>query len=171
MKVKIIKSEQNSPCRFCPKRTVTGTSCITMLASWAQGNSCGTTKMPKVVFPFWEIQKVRALKPDVLEDAYQQHQKSKYVYLSPSRQDEAICPSLQKAAWQRCNWCRWCGRVDRQKAFHRRTKKGDLADLFVYKFHSQGQLYLLGYTLDDSVQLVYLETIGSHEIFYRDLKR
>jgi mRNA interferase RelE/StbE len=43
--------------------------------------------------------------------------------------------------------------------------------LFVYKFHSQGQLYLLGYTLDDGVQLIYLEAIGSHENFYRDLKR
>ena len=50
-------------------------------------------------------------------------------------------------------------------------KKGDLADLFVYKFHSQGQLYLLGYTLDDAVRLVYLEAIGPHENFYRDLKR
>ena len=49
-------------------------------------------------------------------------------------------------------------------------KKGDLADLFVYKFRSQGQLYLLGYSLDDAVQLVYLEAIGSHENFYRDLK-
>lgn len=50
-------------------------------------------------------------------------------------------------------------------------KKGDLANLLVYKFHSQGQLYLLGYTLDDGVRLVYLEAIGSHENFYRDLKR
>ena len=50
-------------------------------------------------------------------------------------------------------------------------KKGDLADLFVYKFRSQGQLYLLGYTLDEGVQLVYLEAIGPHENFYRDLKR
>ena len=50
-------------------------------------------------------------------------------------------------------------------------KKGDLADLFVYKFRSQGQLYLLGYTVDDSVQLVYLEAIGPHENFYRDLKK
>lgn len=49
-------------------------------------------------------------------------------------------------------------------------KKGDLADLFVYKFRSQGQLYLLGYTLDDAVQLVFLEAIGPHENFYRDLK-
>ncbi|MDO8207325.1 MAG: type II toxin-antitoxin system RelE/ParE family toxin [Gallionella sp.] len=49
-------------------------------------------------------------------------------------------------------------------------KKGDLADLFVHKFRSQGQLYLLGYTLDDAVQLVCLEAIGPHENFYRDFK-
>lgn len=50
-------------------------------------------------------------------------------------------------------------------------KKGDLADLYVFKFRSQGQLYLLGYTLDDEVRLVYLEAVGPHENFYRDLKR
>ncbi len=50
-------------------------------------------------------------------------------------------------------------------------KRGDLADLFVYKFRSQGQLFLLGYTVDDGLRLVYLEVIGSHENFYRDLKR
>lgn len=50
-------------------------------------------------------------------------------------------------------------------------KKGDLADLLVYKFRSQGQLYLLGYSLDDSVRLIYLEAVGPHENFYRDLKR
>ncbi len=50
-------------------------------------------------------------------------------------------------------------------------KKGDLSDLWVHKFKSQGQLYLLGYTLDESVRLVYLEAIGPHENFYRDLKR
>ena len=50
-------------------------------------------------------------------------------------------------------------------------KKGDLAALYVYKFRSNGQLYLLGYTLDNAVQLIYLEAIGSHENFYRDLKR
>lgn len=49
-------------------------------------------------------------------------------------------------------------------------KKGDLAQLLVHKFHSQGQLYLLGYTIDDGVRLIYLEAIGSHENFYRDLK-
>ncbi|WP_019561427.1 type II toxin-antitoxin system RelE/ParE family toxin [Caldimonas manganoxidans] len=50
-------------------------------------------------------------------------------------------------------------------------KKGDLADLFVYKFRSQNQLYLLGYTVDDEVRLIYLEAVGPHENFYRDLKR
>lgn len=50
-------------------------------------------------------------------------------------------------------------------------KKGDLAALWVHKFRSQGQLYLLGYTRDDEVRLVYLEALGPHENFYRDLKR
>ena len=50
-------------------------------------------------------------------------------------------------------------------------KKGDLAQLLVYKFRIQGQLYLLGYTVDDAVRLVYLEAVGPHENFYRDLKR
>ncbi len=49
-------------------------------------------------------------------------------------------------------------------------KKGDLASLYVYKFRSQNQLYLLGYTLDDGLRLVYLQAISSHENFYRDLK-
>lgn len=50
-------------------------------------------------------------------------------------------------------------------------KVGDLAGLYVYKFRSQGQLYLLGYTLEEQVRLIYLESLGSHENFYRDLKR
>ena len=50
-------------------------------------------------------------------------------------------------------------------------KKGDLSDLWVYKFRCLGQLYLLGYTRDDGIQLVYLEAVGPHENFYRDLKR
>lgn len=49
-------------------------------------------------------------------------------------------------------------------------KKGDLARLYVHKFRSQGQLYLLGYSLDDSVRLIYLEAVGPHENFYRNLK-
>jgi mRNA-degrading endonuclease RelE of RelBE toxin-antitoxin system len=50
-------------------------------------------------------------------------------------------------------------------------KRGDLAALWVYKFRSQGQLYLLGYSRDDGLCLVYLEAVGPHENFYRDLKR
>jgi len=50
-------------------------------------------------------------------------------------------------------------------------KKGDLARLWVYKFRSQGQLYLLGYTLEEEMHLIYLEAVGPHENFYRDLKR
>ena len=50
-------------------------------------------------------------------------------------------------------------------------KKGDLAQLWVHKFRSNGQLYLLGYTREDTVQLVYLEALGPHENFYRDMKR
>ena len=49
-------------------------------------------------------------------------------------------------------------------------KKGDLAALYVYKFRSQGQLYLLGYTIGEELKLVYLEAVGPHENFYRDLK-
>ena len=50
-------------------------------------------------------------------------------------------------------------------------KKGDLAELHVFKFHSGGQMYLLGYTLDEEVRLIYLEAVGPHENFYRDLKQ
>ena len=50
-------------------------------------------------------------------------------------------------------------------------KKGDLADLFVYKFRSHNQLYLLGYSVDASIRLVYLEAVGPHENFDRDIKR
>jgi len=49
-------------------------------------------------------------------------------------------------------------------------KKGDLSSLYVYKFQSQGQLYLLGYTIGEGLKLVYLEAVGPHENFYRDLK-
>ena len=50
-------------------------------------------------------------------------------------------------------------------------KKGDLATLRVYKFRAVGQLYLLGYTVDEGVRLIYLEAVGPHENVYRDLKR
>jgi mRNA-degrading endonuclease RelE of RelBE toxin-antitoxin system len=50
-------------------------------------------------------------------------------------------------------------------------KKGDLSELWVFKFRSAGQLYLLGYSINDGLRLIYLESIGSHENFYRDAKR
>lgn len=50
-------------------------------------------------------------------------------------------------------------------------KKGDLSELWVFKFRSSSQLYLLGYSMDDGLRLIYLESIGSHENFYRDIKR
>ena len=50
-------------------------------------------------------------------------------------------------------------------------KKGDLAGLFVYKFRSHNQLYLLGYSVDEAIRLVYLEVVGPHENFDRDIKR
>lgn len=50
-------------------------------------------------------------------------------------------------------------------------KKGDLAELFVHKFRSQNQFYLLGYTVDEEIRLIYLEAVGPHENFYRDIKR
>ncbi len=49
--------------------------------------------------------------------------------------------------------------------------KGELATQWAFKFKGQGQLYLLNYTLDEGVKLDYLEAIGSHENFYRDIKR
>jgi mRNA-degrading endonuclease RelE of RelBE toxin-antitoxin system len=50
-------------------------------------------------------------------------------------------------------------------------KKGDLSKLWVFKFKSGSQLYLLGYSIDDGLRLVYLDSIGPHENFYRDVKR
>ena len=50
-------------------------------------------------------------------------------------------------------------------------KKGDLSSLWVFKFRSDGQLYLLGYSIDDGLRLIYLESVGPHENFYRDIKR
>jgi mRNA interferase RelE/StbE len=50
------------------------------------------------------------------------------------------------------------------------AKVGDLAALRVYKFSCLGQQLLLGYSLDKKIRLIYLESLGSHENFYRDLK-
>jgi mRNA-degrading endonuclease RelE of RelBE toxin-antitoxin system len=49
------------------------------------------------------------------------------------------------------------------------VKIGDLQGVQVYKFKSQRQQMLLAYEIVDSV--LYLYTFGSHENFYRELKR
>jgi len=48
-------------------------------------------------------------------------------------------------------------------------KKGDLRGVFVYKFKSNGQLMLLAYEFDPATRMLLL--LGSHENFYRELKR
>jgi mRNA-degrading endonuclease RelE of RelBE toxin-antitoxin system len=50
-------------------------------------------------------------------------------------------------------------------------KKGDLAFLRVYKFKMDKQLTLLGYSFDDGTLILELMALGSHENFYRDIKR
>ncbi len=49
------------------------------------------------------------------------------------------------------------------------TKKGDLNGIYVYKFKMVGQLTLLAYQ-HNKEQLI-LVALGSHENFYRDLKK
>jgi mRNA interferase RelE/StbE len=49
------------------------------------------------------------------------------------------------------------------------AKKGDLAGVFVHKFKCNEQLMLLAYEYDPGTRLLLL--LGSHENFYRDLKR
>lgn len=49
------------------------------------------------------------------------------------------------------------------------AKKGDLAGVFVYKFSCVGQLFLLAYEYDPETRLLLL--VGTHENFYRNLKR
>lgn len=51
------------------------------------------------------------------------------------------------------------------------AKKGDLKDVRVYKFKIQRQEWLLAYNFDDSILRLTLLMLGSHENFYRDLKR
>ncbi|SFH44689.1 type II toxin-antitoxin system RelE/ParE family toxin [Modicisalibacter xianhensis] len=51
------------------------------------------------------------------------------------------------------------------------VKVGDLAGIRVYKFKMTGQLTLLAYRYDDGELTLTLLMLGSHENFYRDLKR
>jgi mRNA-degrading endonuclease RelE of RelBE toxin-antitoxin system len=50
-------------------------------------------------------------------------------------------------------------------------KKGDLAFLRVHKFKMVKQLTLLGYSYEDGSITLELIALGSHENFYRDVKR
>ena len=49
------------------------------------------------------------------------------------------------------------------------AKRGDLSGVYVYKFKSQTQLLLLAYEFDPQTR--HLLLLGTHENFYRDLKR
>ncbi|PJC87646.1 addiction module toxin RelE [Vibrio sp. HA2012] len=50
-------------------------------------------------------------------------------------------------------------------------KKGDLAFLRVYKFKMVKQLTLLGYSYEDGTVTLELVALGTHENFYRDMKK
>lgn len=50
-------------------------------------------------------------------------------------------------------------------------KKGDLAGIRVHKFKMVGQLMLLAYSWENNTITLTLIGLGSHENFYRDLKR
>ncbi len=49
------------------------------------------------------------------------------------------------------------------------AKKGDLAGIYVYKFDCVKQLFLLAYEYDPATRTLLL--VGTHENFYRNLKR
>lgn len=50
-------------------------------------------------------------------------------------------------------------------------KIGDLAGVLVYKFKMVNQLTLLAYTYDHQTITLTLLALGTHENFYRDLKK
>jgi mRNA interferase RelE/StbE len=49
------------------------------------------------------------------------------------------------------------------------AKKGNLSEVRVYKFNMLGQLTLMAYQIGE--QSIILLDVGSHENFYRDVKR
>jgi mRNA interferase RelE/StbE len=49
------------------------------------------------------------------------------------------------------------------------AKKGDLAGVFVYKFDCVNRQFLLAYEYDPQTRVLLL--VGTHENFYRNLKR
>ena len=50
------------------------------------------------------------------------------------------------------------------------AKKGDLAGIFIYKYSFNEQLWLVAYSYD-APETITLRLVGSHENFYRTLKR
>ncbi len=50
-------------------------------------------------------------------------------------------------------------------------KKGDLAGVQVYKYRVKAQLVLIAYRVARDEDAIKLLSLGSHENFYRDLKR
>lgn len=50
-------------------------------------------------------------------------------------------------------------------------KKGDLAEIMVYKFKMVNQLTLLAYSYDNEKIILTFIALGTHENFYRDIKR
>ncbi len=50
-------------------------------------------------------------------------------------------------------------------------KSGDLSDLRVCKYSVHGSQVLLGYVYHKQEHIINLVSVGSHENFYRDLKR
>ena len=61
--------------------------------------------------------------------------------------------------------------IDRIKAdpASGKEKTGDLTGFLVYKFAFKGREYLIAYKLEETRLVCYM--IGTHENFYRDLKR
>jgi mRNA-degrading endonuclease RelE of RelBE toxin-antitoxin system len=51
------------------------------------------------------------------------------------------------------------------------SKKGDLAGVRVLKYKVKAQQYLLAYGYDAELELITLLAIGTHENFYRDIRK
>ncbi|MEI8054655.1 MAG: type II toxin-antitoxin system RelE/ParE family toxin [bacterium] len=51
------------------------------------------------------------------------------------------------------------------------NKKGDCLGVKVYKFHMIGQLTLIAYKYYESKKEIILLDVGTHENFYRNLKK
>ena len=51
------------------------------------------------------------------------------------------------------------------------SKKGDLAGVRVLKYKVKARQYLLAYAYDAELELITLLAIGTHENFYRDIRK